>query len=351
MKSPIPFKKYLARNFGVVAILPVIIIACLVWFFILPSIQQRTAIHHQVLADAIANKISTYLKGGERQLMALARYLGNRKTRVDTDEFSSVVKEKSMELLGLDSEKDRLLDDLIACLPREDQAYFIESGEKAVKNATPWQYEGKFIKPSGEEIWIECRSEPRKAGNRIIYYGLITDISERKQMEQALKENEQLLVNILESMDEGVVMLDSEFNYKLFNNVVEKLSNTPRQKVLGKKPWEAFPELNETELLDDFKKAMKGEKILGKETYVTFPHQKDIWLNESIIPLRDTDDGIMGVLHMAIDITRKKQNEEELRRLRNYLSNIIDSMPSYWLRWTTTAMSPNGTARRRRSPG
>ncbi|MGD9161783.1 MAG: PAS domain S-box protein, partial [Desulfobacteraceae bacterium] len=153
-------------------------------------------------------------------------------------------------------------------------------------------------------------------------------ITQRKRAEQALRENEQLLVNIVESMNEGVVMLDREFNYKLFNNYMEELSDTPRQKVFGKKPWEAFPDIKKTGIFDNFKKAMKGERIVDKEIHFTFPHKKDEWLKDSFIPLKDTDGSIIGVLHIAIDITRQKQDEEELRRLRNYLSNIIDSMPS-----------------------
>jgi PAS domain S-box-containing protein len=39
-------------------------------------------------------------------------------------------------------------------------------------------------------------------------------------------------------------------------------------------------------------------------------------------------DGSVGMLEMGIDITDRKQMEEDLRRLRNMLRNVIDSMPS-----------------------
>ncbi len=153
-------------------------------------------------------------------------------------------------------------------------------------------------------------------------------ITQRKEAEHALKENEQLLVNILESMNEGVIMLDRDFNYKLFNNFMENLSDTPKKNVLGKKPWEVFPYIKETDIEDKMKKAMNGEKIIGEETHLNFPGSRDTWLKDSFIPLKNTDGHIIGTLIVAIDITRQKQDEEELRRLQNYLSNIIDSMPS-----------------------
>ena len=69
MKSPIPLKGYLSLLFGIVAIVPIITIAVLVWFFVMPSIQSRTGNQHQALARSIAGQISTYLEGGERQLI------------------------------------------------------------------------------------------------------------------------------------------------------------------------------------------------------------------------------------------------------------------------------------------
>jgi PAS domain S-box-containing protein len=40
------------------------------------------------------------------------------------------------------------------------------------------------------------------------------------------------------------------------------------------------------------------------------------------------DGAVTGVLAIGRDITERKRADEELHRLRNYLSNIIDSMPS-----------------------
>ncbi len=85
MKSPVPLKKYLTLNFIAMAVLPVLTIAFLVWFFILPGIKHRAGIQHRALADSVAGKISTYLKGGERQLSALAGYLQDRQCTIDKE--------------------------------------------------------------------------------------------------------------------------------------------------------------------------------------------------------------------------------------------------------------------------
>lgn len=75
MKSPMSIRLYLSLKFGIVAILPVLIIAVVVWQFLIPQMRARTEIQQKGMARAIAGQISAHLMGGERQLSALADYL------------------------------------------------------------------------------------------------------------------------------------------------------------------------------------------------------------------------------------------------------------------------------------
>ena len=75
MKSPVPLRRFLSLQFCLVAALPVIIIAFLVWLFLMPALRTNTGIQHQAMARSIAGQISAHLLGGQRQLMALADFL------------------------------------------------------------------------------------------------------------------------------------------------------------------------------------------------------------------------------------------------------------------------------------
>ena len=75
MKSPISLRRYLSMQFAIVAALPVVIIATLVWQFLMPQMRTNTGIQHQGMARAIAGQISGHLMGGERQLVALASFV------------------------------------------------------------------------------------------------------------------------------------------------------------------------------------------------------------------------------------------------------------------------------------
>ena len=88
MKSPIPLRRYLSLQFGIAAALPVIIIAILLWLFLMPAMRTNTGIQHQGIARTIAGQISAHLLGGERQLIALANYLETQKRVPDSQLFA-----------------------------------------------------------------------------------------------------------------------------------------------------------------------------------------------------------------------------------------------------------------------
>ncbi len=157
---------------------------------------------------------------------------------------------------------------------------------------------------------------------------LENEIEERKQAEKALRENQELLTNILESMGEAVRVYDQNYIYQLVNKKYEEMAGKSRRVVMGKTPWEIFPNLKDTIHEHSMRKAMAGEVITNIEIQIKDSGETEVWTRESFSPIKNVDGDIIGVVGVGSDITRQKRDEEELHRLRNYLSNIIDSMPS-----------------------
>jgi len=67
MKSPWPLRRYLSLQFVIIAVLPLVIIALLVWLFLTPQMRIQIGTQHQAIARAIAGRISAHLMGGQRQ--------------------------------------------------------------------------------------------------------------------------------------------------------------------------------------------------------------------------------------------------------------------------------------------
>jgi signal transduction histidine kinase len=111
---------------------------------------------------------------------------------LESREVKTIARERGMQIFGLDFDDENFIENFVVCLPEKDQSRFVQSVEKAVQSLKPWHYEGRFIKPSGVEIWFEGRSIPRKSKDIVFHYGVLTDISRRKKMEEILIQSEKM---------------------------------------------------------------------------------------------------------------------------------------------------------------
>jgi PAS domain S-box-containing protein len=82
-------------------------------------------------------------------------------------------------------------DAFISRLHPDDLSSFMISVAKAGKKRTPWHYEGRLIKLDGEIRWWQGEALPRQGKDgETIFSGVIIDISDRKQAEEAIRRSE-----------------------------------------------------------------------------------------------------------------------------------------------------------------
>ena len=160
---------------------------------------------------------------------------------------------------------------------------------------------------------------------------LNNEIGERKRLEKAHMETSTMLRLVLDNIPVRVFWKDLDCRYLGCNQpFAEDAGHSDPNDLIGQNdfdfPWsrqeaEAFQK-------DDRAVMRSGRPRIGFEEPQTHHDGATRWLQTSKIPMRDEKGQIIGVLGTYEDITQRKKAEEELYRLRNYLSNIINSMPS-----------------------
>ncbi|HBZ53969.1 MAG TPA: hypothetical protein DEO88_01075, partial [Syntrophobacteraceae bacterium] len=73
-----PLRRWLSLQFALVASIPLVVVAGLVWIFLLPQMRADIAVRHQALAGAIAGRVSAHLLGADHALRALADYINTQ---------------------------------------------------------------------------------------------------------------------------------------------------------------------------------------------------------------------------------------------------------------------------------
>lgn len=82
-----------------------------------------------------------------------------------------------------------------AALHPEDRSWVTTAWNRSVRELITWQAEYRFQRPDGKTTWVLGQSAPiiGSAGDMTGYVGTITDITDRKQAEAALREREEQL--------------------------------------------------------------------------------------------------------------------------------------------------------------
>jgi PAS domain S-box-containing protein len=136
------------------------------------------------------------------------------------------------------------------------------------------------------------------------------DTTERKQLEQALRESSQFNQQIVASAQEGIIVYGRDLKHQAWNPFMEQLSGIPAAQVLGKLSEESFPFLRETGVLASIKKALAGEPTSSIDVrFDGLPSGKSGWASNTNGPLRNSAGEIIGVIGIVRDITERKRAE------------------------------------------
>ncbi len=139
----------------------------------------------------VRRRAETALQASEKKLRDIANNIPGVVyqfyARPNGDQGLYYFSERAHELLGINAALDEALMNFITQVAPEDQESFIESIQQAVATTSPWDFEGRFIKPAGEVIWFKVISHPTQLTNELVFTGVILDITERKQAEQIIE--------------------------------------------------------------------------------------------------------------------------------------------------------------------
>lgn len=160
------------------------------------------------------------------------------------------------------------------------------------------------------------------------YHSIVRDISERRAIEEKLRENEERLSSTLSSLDDLVFVLDREGFYRDYYQPDRGKLFVPPEEFLGKRIDQigAPPEMAE----QCFRAiaALETSDIVQSFDY-QLPFKGGIaWFNAKASRLKNAEGEFSGVTVVVRDITDRKRAETELQqseaRYRLLAENIID---------------------------
>ncbi len=179
-------------------------------------------------------------------------------------------------------------------------------------------------KADGTGLWISLSVNAVRGPQGLILESrsIVQDITERRQAEEELQRNEQVLSLYVEYSPAAIAMFDRNMKYIVASRRFLEDYELGGQKLVGRSHYEVFPELPER-WKEIHRRCLAG--AIEKCDEDPFPRAdgRMDWVRWEIHPWQETTGKIGGIILLSEVITKRKKAEEEIRRLNVELEQRV----------------------------
>jgi PAS domain S-box-containing protein len=185
--------------------------------------------------------------------------------------------------------------------------------------------EFELIRKDGSRIFVEISTFPVTRGGKVEVIGIARDITDRKKMEEALRESEKKYRTLFEGANDTIILLDASGKIVDINKRAEEVFGGSKKELLGKH----FTEVNIIPQKDLPKLLASFSRILGgKEGYYSLTiknkqgQERHLECSSSII--KTEDNTLSGILIIARDVTERDYMQKKLEEYSQQLENLVE---------------------------
>ena len=168
---------------------------------------------------------------------------------------------------------------------------------------------------SGDVVWLTVNGSPVFGSQNEIVEIVISflDITERKQAEDELRKEQNLMEILMENIPDHLYFKDLNSRFlRISKSNNESFGLSDSSEAIGKTDFDFFTEEHALGAYLDEQEIIRTGKPIIKEEKETWADRPDTWAFSTKMPLRNQEGEIIGTFGISRDISDRKHFEEEL---------------------------------------
>jgi len=211
-------------------------------------------------------------------------------------------------------------------VPKKELLRYILKIKEMTKGKKIDSFETYIIHKDGHLVPVEFSGNMIKIRNKSYIVGVMRNITDRKRAEEKLRLSEERFKDIAFSMVDWIWEVDKNGIYTFSSGRVKEILGYAPEEIVGKTPLDLMSE-DEAKRVGEILKEIASEKkqIVDLENWNLTKQGENICLLTNGVPLLDESGNLIGYRGVDKDITKRKLAEDDIKRTKEYLQNIINS--------------------------
>ncbi len=224
---------------------------------------------------------------------------------------------------------------------REDNVAVVGAEiERSTRELTPTKdYEVIYQTKDGQDlnILVSGRTVIDENGKVTGYRGIHKNITERRQAEIALRENQALLNSILQQVPDAIYVKDTNYRYVVVNEPFLQMTNRPQEDLIGKTDEEvgfaedpmqgpAEREQIRQQAISDRAVIEEGRTIHVPDFEVASPDGTPLVIEMTKLPFYDGEGNIIGLIGSLRDVTAQRKVVHDVEAAAEQVTAATESM-------------------------